>query len=271
LPQHVRYTNNIVIYFSCAYTLHEVLQLEYPSRQPQRSKPKREAIAFLAPVETVGEKASVLNITVVKTRHIYRESNPMQFADIILHWKESQSSDIYHSSTPAVPTYKLVYQGSLGADNFCCRLGFRNIIRSPKLCLCCILFIVSRFEESELATKHCRYVIPTERKLHPMFDDEMKTSFGNGKTATATANSWRTVQRNKQSARDMMSWKTTEDNQGGGNQRDSLCLQKGYPDVRFMFATKSPAASATFNLARSMKDFIIAGRQFDENFCILPL
>jgi hypothetical protein len=38
-----------------------------------------------------------------------------------------------------------------------------------------------------------------------------------------------------------------------------------------MFATKSPAASATFNLARSMKDFIIAGRQFDENFCIIPL
>jgi hypothetical protein len=25
------------------------------------------------------------------------------------------------------------------------------------------------------------------------------------------------------------------------------------------------------NLARSMKDFIIAGRQFNENFCILPL
>jgi hypothetical protein len=99
----------------------------------------------------------------------------------------------------------------------------------------------------------------------------MKTSFGNGKTATATANSWRTVKRNKQSARDMMSRQTTEDNHGGGNQRDSLCLQKGYLDVRFMFATKSPAASAPFNLARSMKEFIIAGRQFDENFCILPL
>jgi hypothetical protein len=100
----------------------------------------------------------------------------------------------------------------------------------------------------------------------------MKTSFGNGdKTATATANSWRTVQRNKQSARDMMSPKTTEDNQSGGNQRDSLCLQKGYLDVRFMFATKSPAASATFNLAYSMKDFIMAGRQFDEYFCIIPL
>jgi hypothetical protein len=99
----------------------------------------------------------------------------------------------------------------------------------------------------------------------------MKMSFGNGKTATATANSWRTVQRNKQSARDMMSRKTTKDNQGGGNQRYNLCLQKGYLDVRFMFATKSPAASATFNLARSMKDFIIAGRQFDENFRILPL
>jgi hypothetical protein len=108
--------------------------------------------------------------------------------------------------------------------------------------------------------------------MYPTFDDKMKTSIGNGdKTATATANSWRTVQRNKQSARDMMYRKTTEDNRGGGNQRDSLCLQKGYLDVRFMFATKSPEASATFNLARSMKDFIIAGRQFDENFCILPL
>jgi hypothetical protein len=89
----------------------------------------------------------------------------------------------------------------------------------------------------------------------------MKTSFGNGKTATATANSWRTVQINKQSARDMISRQTTEENQGGGNQRDSICLQKGYLDVWFMFATK----------ARSMKAFIIAGRQFDENFCILPL
>jgi hypothetical protein len=69
----------------------------------------------------------------------------------------------------------------------------------------------------------------------------------------------------------MMSRKTIGDTQGGGNQRDSLCLQKGYLDVRFMFATKSMAASATFNLARSMKNFIIAGRQFDENFCILPL
>jgi hypothetical protein len=131
--------------------------------------------------------------------------------------------------------------------------------------------IVFRFEESELATKHCRYVVPTERKLHPRLDNEMMTAFGNGKTATTTANSWRTVQRNKQSSREMISRQTTEDNQGDGNQRDSLCLQKGYLDVRFMFATKSPAASATFNLARSMKEFIIADRQLDKNFCILPL
>jgi hypothetical protein len=99
----------------------------------------------------------------------------------------------------------------------------------------------------------------------------MKNSFGNGKTATVTANSWHTVQRNKQSARDTMSRRTTEDNQGGGDQRDSLCLQKGYLNVRCMFGTKSTAASATFNLARSLKAFIIAGRQFDENFCLLPL
>jgi hypothetical protein len=68
-----------------------------------------------------------------------------------------------------------------------------------------------------------------------------------------------------------MSPKTTEDTQGGSNKRDSLCLQKGYLDVRFMFATKSTAAFATFNLARSTKNFIIAGRQFDKNFCILPI
>jgi hypothetical protein len=98
----------------------------------------------------------------------------------------------------------------------------------------------------------------------------MKNSFGNGKTVTVTANSWRTVQRNKQSARDTMSWRTTEDNQGGGDQSDSLCLQKGYLDVRFM-SGKSMSASATFNLARSLKSFSIAGRQFDENFCLLPL
>jgi hypothetical protein len=100
----------------------------------------------------------------------------------------------------------------------------------------------------------------------------MKTTFGNGeKTATATANSWRTVQQKKQSTRDMMPPKTTSDTHGGGNQRDSHFLQKGYLDVRFMFATKSTAASARFNLARSMKNFTIASRQFDENFCILPL
>jgi hypothetical protein len=68
----------------------------------------------------------------------------------------------------------------------------------------------------------------------------------------------------------MSRW-TTEDNQGGGNQIDSLRLQKGYLDVRFMFGTKLTSASATFNLARSLKSFIIAGRQFDENFCLLPL
>jgi hypothetical protein len=98
----------------------------------------------------------------------------------------------------------------------------------------------------------------------------MKNSFGNGKTATVTAKSWRTIQRNKQSARDTMSRRTTEDNQGGGDQSDSLCLQKGYLDVRFMFG-KLTAALATFNLTRSLKSFIIAGRQLDENFCLLPL
>jgi hypothetical protein len=100
----------------------------------------------------------------------------------------------------------------------------------------------------------------------------MKTTFGNGaNTATAKANSWRTVQSTKQSTRYMMSPKTTGETESGGNQRDSMCLHKGYLDVRFMFATKSTTASATFNLVRSIKQFIIAGRQFDKNFCILLL
>jgi hypothetical protein len=67
-----------------------------------------------------------------------------------------------------------------------------------------------------------------------------------------------------------MSRRTTEDAQGGHDQSDSPCLQKGYHDVRFMFG-KSTSASATFNLARSLKSFNIAGRQFEENFCPLPL
>jgi hypothetical protein len=67
-----------------------------------------------------------------------------------------------------------------------------------------------------------------------------------------------------------MSRRTTEDAQGGSDQSDRLCLQKGYLDVPFMVG-KSTSASATFNLARSLKSFIIAGRQFDENFCFLPL
>jgi hypothetical protein len=120
------------------------------------------------------------------------------------------------------------------------------------------------------STKHCRYVVPTEIKLRPVLDYGIKNSFGNGKTATVTANSWRTVPK-KQSARDTIFRRTTEDNQGGGDQRDNLCLQKGYLDVRFMFGTESTAASATFNLARSFKAFIIAGRKCDENFCLLPL
>jgi hypothetical protein len=98
----------------------------------------------------------------------------------------------------------------------------------------------------------------------------MKNSVDNGKPATATANSWRTVQGGGQSTSDTMSRRTKEDAQGGDDQSDRLCLQKGYLDVRFMVG-KSTSASATFNLARSLKAFIIAGRQFDSNFCLLPL
>jgi hypothetical protein len=68
-----------------------------------------------------------------------------------------------------------------------------------------------------------------------------------------------------------MSRRTTEDAKGVGYQSDRLCLQKGYLDVRFMVETQTSAsASATFNLAKSLKVFIIAGNQFDANFCLLP-
>jgi hypothetical protein len=126
-------------------------------------------------------------------------------------------------------------------------------------------------DESELATKHCRYVLPTEIKLRPTFDDENENLLRQWENRDRDSDSWRTVQRNKQSARDTMSRRTTEYTQCGGKQRDSLCLQKGYLDVRFMFGNKPTAASETFNLARSLKSFIIAGRPFDENFCLLPL
>jgi hypothetical protein len=38
-----------------------------------------------------------------------------------------------------------------------------------------------------------------------------------------------------------------------------------------MFGTKTTHSSATFNLTRSIKNFVISGRHFDENFCILLL
>jgi hypothetical protein len=69
----------------------------------------------------------------------------------------------------------------------------------------------------------------------------------------------------------MMSPITAEQTEGSGKQRDILSLQKGYMDVLFMFGTKSTKSSTTFNIARSIKNFVIAGRQFDENFCTLPL
>jgi hypothetical protein len=109
----------------------------------------------------------------------------------------------------------------------------------------------------------------------------MKNTIDNGIHQTATANRWRTVQgrkpMTKQSTSDTISRRTTEDARrttedakSGGDQSDRLCLQKGYLDVRFMVG-KQTSASATFNLAKSLKAFIIAGRQFDANFCLLPL
>jgi hypothetical protein len=102
----------------------------------------------------------------------------------------------------------------------------------------------------------------------------MKNSIDNGNPPTATANSWRMVQgrkqQTKQSTSDTMSRRTTKDAKCGGDQSDCLYLQKGYLDVRFMVG-KSTSVSATFNLARSLKSFIIAGRQFDANFFLIPL
>jgi hypothetical protein len=121
---------------------------------------------------------------------------------------------------------------------------------------------------SLLNTVGTSYLLKYNYVLHST--KKMKHSIDNGKPATATANSWRKVQGGKQSTSDTMSRRTTEDAQGGGDQSDRLCLQKGYLDVRFMVG-KSTLASATFNLARSLKAFIIAGRQFDANFCLLPL
>jgi hypothetical protein len=126
--------------------------------------------------------------------------------------------------------------------------------------------------ESETATEHCRYIIPTARKIYRTFDKMKRTYDNDSNTANAKVNRWRTVRRNRQSKGDMVSPMTAEQTEGGGNQRDSLSLQKGYMNVRFMFGTnKSTNSSATFNLARLIKNFVIAGRNFDENFCILPL
>jgi hypothetical protein len=103
---------------------------------------------------------------------------------------------------------------------------------------------------------------------------KMKNTIDNGNHQTSTANIWRTVQGikqlTKQSTSDTMSRWTTEDAKGGNDQSDRLCLQKGYLNVHFMVG-KQTSASATFNLARSLKAFIMAGRQFDMNFCLLPL
>jgi hypothetical protein len=87
-------------------------------------------------------------------------------------------------------------------------------------------------------------------------------------TAGARSRAESSKQKNQQS--DTMSRRTTEDAKGGGDQNDRLCLQKGYLNVRFMVG-KQTSASATFNLARSLKSFIIAGRQFEANFCLLSL
>jgi hypothetical protein len=91
-------------------------------------------------------------------------------------------------------------------------------------------------------------------------------TYGNeAHTANAKVNSWKTIRRNRQSQGSMQSPMTPGHSEGGRNQRESLSLQKGYMDVRFMFGTKNTNTSATFNLA------LISRRQFDKNFCILPL
>jgi hypothetical protein len=64
----------------------------------------------------------------------------------------------------------------------------------------------------------------------------------------------------------------TDTASAGSHQGDSLCLQKGYIDLCFMTSSKNVNRNGkTFNLDRSIKSLVIAGRQFNDQFAILSL
>jgi hypothetical protein len=95
----------------------------------------------------------------------------------------------------------------------------------------------------------------------------MKNSILNGKPATAPANSWRTVQGGKQSTSDTMSRRTAEDAQGSGE-----------PPMPLERLSRRPIHGGEIDVGigdvqprEVVKSFFITGRQFDANFCLLPL
>jgi hypothetical protein len=91
-------------------------------------------------------------------------------------------------------------------------------------------------------------------------------------TAHTTMNDWRTVAHNKTSKSVSRARMKTDIASAGSHQGDSMCLQKGYIDLRFMKSSKNVNINGkTFNLARSIKSLVIVGRQFDGQFEIIPL
>jgi hypothetical protein len=85
-------------------------------------------------------------------------------------------------------------------------------------------------------------------------------------------NDWQTVAHNKKSKSVSQARITTDTVSAGSHQGDSLCLQKGYIDLGFMTSSKSVNKNGKkFNLTRSIKSLVIAGRQFEDQFAILPL
>jgi hypothetical protein len=58
---------------------------------------------------------------------------------------------------------------------------------------------------------------------------------------------------------------TTNESEGEGG----MLSQVGFINLRLMFQTRK--ADKIFHLAQSMKDFVAAGKAFDQYFCIIPL
>jgi hypothetical protein len=101
----------------------------------------------------------------------------------------------------------------------------------------------------------------------------MKTIYSNeAHTSNSKVNNCRTVQNGRQSKRASPINTSTDTSYVKPNQGDSLNLQKWFVDLRFTTSRKNVKKNVKkFNLARSLKDFIVAGRQFKKGFAILPL